>query len=516
MNGFQTIPLSKLEESALNPRKHFDKKTLDELASSIKAHGVLTPILVRPSKGNGHFEIAAGHRRFRAAKAAGVGEIPAVVKEMSDVELLEILTIENLQREDVHPLEEADGYKALLKAGFTVERIAERVGRSVKYVYDRMKLLELCPEGRELFFEGKITAGHAILLSRLKPADQKRAIGSGKSPASVYRPADGGVFVYENAGLLGDDEDRVKAVSVRELEAWIAHHVRFDAKKDADPYLFPTAAANLERAAEAADKVVPITREYQLSPDARGENKERVLTVRSWRRADGELDDRDRFDGSRPRKTKVCDNSVIGVVVTGEGRGDAFRVCTNKTCKTHWAEEIREKAQRAKGGASRERVDAREKARSDAYERQRAREDAQRKAWARAVPAIVEAFAEKIAAAKGLGQVADIVLRRCHEGRVADRFKALAPKGKTADAVLRRSAFYIVLELVLDEWQGPRDAPKLAKAFGVDLQKLIAPAACRKCGCTEDHACEGGCSWAEPDLCSSCAQTSAKKKAARS
>lgn len=173
--AFQLIEIGRVHESSLNHRKIFDPSKLDELAQSIRAKGVLTPLLVRPNaKG---VEIAAGHRRYRAAKLAGVTELPCVVREMSDSDFLEVLVIENDQREDVHPLEEAEGYRSLMtKASYSVEKIAERVGRSEKYVYDRVKLLQLTKPAQKLFLDGKITAGHAILLARLKPKDQERAI----------------------------------------------------------------------------------------------------------------------------------------------------------------------------------------------------------------------------------------------------------------------------------------------------------------------------------------------------
>jgi ParB/RepB/Spo0J family partition protein len=516
MNEFQSIPIGKLREARQNPRHHFDKQALDELAASIKTHGVLTPLLVRPS--DGHFEIAAGHRRYRAAKAAGLTEVPATVRELSDLELLEILTIENLQRQDVHPLEEAQGYKSLIKAGYDVHRIAERVGRSVKYVYDRMKLLMLVKEGQELFFDGKITAGHAILLSRLSPADQKRALGAPKDEYDHHS----GVFVHEDTDLLDAIEEPgekipVKPVSVRELQSWIDAHVRFNPAKDADPMLFPTAAANLERAKETAEKIVPITRDYQLPPDARGD--ERTLTTRSWRRADGEIEP---GSYSKPKKSKTCDHSVLGVVVVGPGRGETFRVCIDKACAVHFAEEIREKKAREKGGGSRTRAQARETARQSAYQAREREEKARRDAWEKAAPAIALGFAEKIRAAKGIGQIADLVLRHCTGGRLSKDIEAIAPKGKTADAVLRRCAFVVVADDIFDSWNGPRRVPKLAKAFGVDLPKLLKAQgagnvrACRKCGCTEETACQGGCSWVEEDLCSACApKPTTKKKAAK-
>jgi ParB family chromosome partitioning protein len=112
---FEIIPIDELAPSPLNPRKHFDKDALTELAGSIAAHGIVTPILVRKTESlrKPYYEIAAGERRHRAAKQAGLDRVPVVIREMDDIVFLETMTIENLQREDLHPLEEADGYREL-------------------------------------------------------------------------------------------------------------------------------------------------------------------------------------------------------------------------------------------------------------------------------------------------------------------------------------------------------------------------------------------------------------------
>jgi len=157
MSGYVHLELDQLHESPWNPRKTFDPAALQELADSLATVGVLSPLLVRPNAAG--YEIAAGHRRYRAAKLAGLREVPAIVRDMDDPMFLEILVLENNQRADVHPLEEAAGYQELLnRAGYDVARIAERVGKSVKYVYDRMKLLSLTKPAQSLFFDDKITA----------------------------------------------------------------------------------------------------------------------------------------------------------------------------------------------------------------------------------------------------------------------------------------------------------------------------------------------------------------------
>jgi ParB family chromosome partitioning protein len=212
--AFEYLPITKLHESPLNPRKTIDPARLAELTASVAAKGVMTPLLVRPNADG--YEIGAGHRRFGAAKAAGVATVPAVVRAMADGEFLELLVFENDEREELHPLEEGAGYRELMpRAGYAVAKIAEHKGCSEKYVYDRVKLLQRVPAAQQLFRDGTITAGHAILLARLKPKDQERAIDQDA----------GGLLVHEHLLFNPDEEDDgddpVKAVSVRELQAWI-------------------------------------------------------------------------------------------------------------------------------------------------------------------------------------------------------------------------------------------------------------------------------------------------------
>lgn len=171
------LPLKSIHESFTNPRRIFH--ALDDLAASIKRHGVLSPLLVRPIETDG-FEIVFGARRFRAARLAGLDVIPARVKDMSDEEVLEIQLIENLQREDVHPLEEADGYARLLQVdGYTADLIAEKVGKDRSYIYKRLQLAQLIERVKEAFFAEKIQLAHALRICRLpKESDQIAAFES--------------------------------------------------------------------------------------------------------------------------------------------------------------------------------------------------------------------------------------------------------------------------------------------------------------------------------------------------
>src|SRR5437667_200414 len=174
----QEIGLGQIRPSKANPRRRSDEAALAELAANIKAHGVLQPILVRPLT-RGGYEIVCGERRWRASKAAGKDSIAARIVDLSDAEALELGVIENIQRENVHELDESLGYKALIKqdpALYTVETLAAKVGRSPKYIYGRLKLAELTPNLQKAFYEGKLTAGHAQEIARLQPKDQDRAL----------------------------------------------------------------------------------------------------------------------------------------------------------------------------------------------------------------------------------------------------------------------------------------------------------------------------------------------------
>jgi len=157
------IPISKLRANPLQPRRLFNKESINELAASIKSKGLVQPILVRPSDKNpGDYEIIAGERRWRAAQIAQLHEIPAVIKNLNDVETLEIAIIENIQRSDLTVIEEATGYKKLIESyGHTQEQLSEVVGKSRSHVANIMRLLTLPQSIQDMITEGKISAGHA-------------------------------------------------------------------------------------------------------------------------------------------------------------------------------------------------------------------------------------------------------------------------------------------------------------------------------------------------------------------
>lgn len=159
-----TLPINEIVPNKDQPRKTFDEGALQELADSIIQHGVLQPLLVRPLPSGG-YQLVAGERRWRASRIAGLKEVPVVVKELSDVETMEIAIIENLQREDLNPIEEAEGLQALIdRCGFTQEDVAVSVGKSRPAIANALRLLKLPQEIRDMTKNGEISAGHARAL----------------------------------------------------------------------------------------------------------------------------------------------------------------------------------------------------------------------------------------------------------------------------------------------------------------------------------------------------------------
>lgn len=158
----KNVPIEDLRESDTNPRKTFDKKAMTELTQSVATHGVLAPILTTPDG-----TIVAGARRFRAAKAAGLKKIPAVQKKLTDDQVRNIQLVENLQREDIHPFEEAEGLEQLRELGRSVEEIAAGIGKSKASVYARLKLCDLSPQARKLCLQHDIDASRSLLIARI-------------------------------------------------------------------------------------------------------------------------------------------------------------------------------------------------------------------------------------------------------------------------------------------------------------------------------------------------------------
>lgn len=190
-----TIDINKIEPNSNQPRKNFNEDKIHELAESIKQHGLIEPLIVQKGK-KGFYTIIAGERRWRAAREAGVKEIPVVVKEYSDQQVMEIALIENIQREDLNAIEEAEAYERLIKDfNLKQEEVAERVSKSRVAITNSLRLLKLDPRVREMIIEDKIKSGHA------------RALLSVTDPEEQYRLA---VMIFDNSMSVRETEKMVK------------------------------------------------------------------------------------------------------------------------------------------------------------------------------------------------------------------------------------------------------------------------------------------------------------------
>ena len=173
-SGQLYLPISQVESCSSQPRKYFDEETLAELAESIREHGIIQPLTVRKLS-SGYYQIIAGERRWRAARLAGLSEVPAIVIEADDRKAAELAMIENLQREDLNPMEEAAGFQSLIENyHMTQEEAAQRVGKSRSAVTNALRLLTLTPAVSAMVEDGRLSAGHGRALLTLSPALQEK------------------------------------------------------------------------------------------------------------------------------------------------------------------------------------------------------------------------------------------------------------------------------------------------------------------------------------------------------
>jgi ParB family chromosome partitioning protein len=351
---YRNVSLSLLNESKTNPRRVFDDAPLRELAESIRTRGVLSPLLVRPLTENG-FEIVAGARRFRAAQMAEADTIPVRIVELSDAQALEAQLIENLQRLNVHPMEEAQGFRALLsleEPSYTIEQIAAKMGKSPAYVTTRLKLTDLSPKVVEAFYAEEIGVGHALLLAKLQPDQQEQAL------SACYKE------VYNGGAKL----TRV-LLPVRNLKFWIDTNIvlalketPFD-KKDAhlvpaagscvdcpkrtghnkllfsdiggkldcctDPTCYQSkVAAQLSKTIAAKPNLVQISTAY-------GQQKEGSATLPRNKYTEIRAEKPSSKDEAKRPEFKVCKFTTEAIVTDGSEVGTLRKVCTNPACPVH-------------------------------------------------------------------------------------------------------------------------------------------------------------------------------------
>lgn len=431
----EDVAISQLYESKSNPRKVF--ADMDELVASVKEKGVLVPLLVRKNGKDEGYEVIAGARRYRAAKLAGVERVPVRIMKASDDEVLEMQIVENLQRADVHPLEEAAAYERLSRKKKTVAEISAHVGRSIPYVYGRMKLLDLIEPLQKEFIEGKITAGHAVALARLTAAQQKDIRHRYLYVPTSYR-------LFEGGGQ--DWEASHKAISVRELEAVIAKHVRLDVRQAGMEIVMPEVVATVKAAEQKELAVVPLTREFYVPPEAKA--KVRTYGPRSWKQV----------------KEGSCEHVAQGLVVVGAGRGDTFPVCiARKKCGKHWKATAAKKTKAPSAGQS-ER---------DRYAEELRKSERERKILEAAMPDLAQAVAERVLKMPvkpgSLLWTTTAELRpQLFWGRQDKKLDALVSAGKTPESLIR----FLAYGRLLGDLR--YDIKRKAKALGIDTAPILA------------------------------------------
>jgi len=356
---YRNIPMAQLKESGTNPRKTFDEAALEELAESIRSKGVLLPLLVRPV--NGHYEIVAGERRYRASKLAGRESVPATVRELTDAECLEIQLIENLLRTDLHPFEEAQGFHALLNqesSPYTVETIAARTGKPASFIARRLKLLDLVKTVADAFLTGQIGVEHSQLIAKLAPEMQEEAL---------RRCFDG----YYAA----DDKER-SLVPVSRLQAWIEHNVYLRLGSvpfsKEDETLVPDAGscANCPKRTgfntllfsevreDSCADAVCFNRKLDAHITQRVAKTPGLVMISDHHQVQGEAPilPRPNYIEVVAKKTKnsrhsgpeqrLCNHLTPAIHMDGMHKGRLVKVCADTNCKIHFANRQQEEKQR--------------------------------------------------------------------------------------------------------------------------------------------------------------------------
>ncbi len=359
---YRDLAVTQLQESPFNPRKRFEQASLEELAQSIKAQGVLAPLLVRELEPE-RFEIVAGSRRFRASQVAGLEQVPVRIVNLSDAEAQLAMAVENLQREDVHPLEEARAFANLLEQQYEIATIAAKVGRSERFVAEHIRLNELIPAIADAFLEDKITVGHALLIAKLPASQQPEAFNA------AFRRT------WTTQG------DTQTLVPVKELAAWIETNIlldlaaaafdRHDAallseagscddcpkRTGANTLLFPGEAPDscLDKQCYAAKTDRHIAVALEQKPNL-------VQISSSWGSHNGGPLGRNRYvevtaakNGNAAKSTqKRCSHLTKGIIVDGGSRGQILTICAEPSCMVHHTQ-----AQQSRQAAEKARVEQR-------------------------------------------------------------------------------------------------------------------------------------------------------------
>jgi ParB family chromosome partitioning protein len=348
---YRNVSLSLLSESKTNPRRVFEDAALKELASTIRTQGVLSPLLVRPVTENG-FEIVFGARRYRAAQLAEQDTVPVRIKQMTDAEVIEAQLIENLQRRDVHPLEEAQGFRALLdldEPKYSIEQIAARTGKSPSYIAARLKLTELVPAVVEAFYKDEIGVGHALLLAKLQQTQQEQALphcfredwsGVSKNRSILLPVRNLQFWIEQNVMLILKDAPFNKrdaqlipaAGSCADCPKRTGHNKLLFSdlgKQDAcsDPGCYQSkVSAHVAQAIAAKPQLVQISTAY-------GTQKEGSPVVPRNKYTEIHKPT-SKEDAKRP-EYKVCKFTTEAIIAEGTDKGQLRKVCADPNCPIH-------------------------------------------------------------------------------------------------------------------------------------------------------------------------------------
>jgi len=351
---YRNVSLSLLSESKTNPRRVFEDAALKELAASIRTQGVLSPLLVRPLDERS-FEIVAGARRYRAAQMAEAATVPVRIVHLTDAETLEAQLVENLMRRDVHPMEEASGFRALLNLDepkYSIEQIAARTGKSPAYCAARLKLTELVPSVVDAFYHDEIGVGHALLLAKLQPDQQEHAL------AACFK---------EDWSAGGQKAKRI-LLPVRSLQFWIETNILLilkDAPFDKrDAQLVPAAGSCVDCPmrtgrnkllfselgkldactspscyqgkvdAYVAKQIATKPQLVQIST-AYGVQKEGSPVLPRNQYTEIRADKPSNKEAAKRPEYKVCKFTTEAIVTEGSDKGEMRKVCSNPACPVH-------------------------------------------------------------------------------------------------------------------------------------------------------------------------------------
>jgi ParB family chromosome partitioning protein len=352
---YRNVSLSLLSESKTNPRRTFEEVALKELAESIRTQGVLSPLLVRPLTENG-FEIVAGARRYRAAQMAEQETVPVRIVHLSDAAALEAQLVENLIRAEIHPMEEAQGFRALLdldEPKYSIEQIAAKVGKSPVFVASRLKLTDLVPAAVDAFYAGEIGVGHALLLAKLPAAQQEPALSAcfkevynnGAKPARILLPVRNLQFWIDSNILLvlkdapfnkrdaqlvpaaGSCADCPKRTGYNKL--LFADDLGRQGDRCTDPNCYQAkVTAHVAATVAAKPELVQISTAYG------GQKEGSPVLPRNKYTAIRDDKPKSKDEAKRP-EYKVCKFTTEAIITEGSDVGTVHKVCANPTCPVH-------------------------------------------------------------------------------------------------------------------------------------------------------------------------------------